>query len=78
MHITFGMHFPSSVNEGMSVLCRIDGIHHNRVIAGSGIFHSHGNGNTGSHQSVLLIFHASCTDRYITEHIIQILVILRI
>ena len=75
--ISGSLHFPVTVNEGMSMLRRNYGIQHNGKIT-TGILHSCRNIHATDHQTMLLVFDRTGSDRNIGKDIGKITPVFRI
>ena len=78
IRIAVGLHLPAAIDEGMTVLRRGDGVHHDRQIAAGGVLHADGDIQPRGHQTVLLVLDRSGADRDIAEDVIEIAVVLGI
>ena len=76
--IALGGRLPAAVDKGVAVLGRMDGVHHDRVVAAGGIFHARGNLHSAGGQPVLLVLDGPGADRHIGQQVIEILVVLGI
>ena len=69
---------PATVQEGLTVLCRRNGIHHDRDIPARRVLHTDRDSDSACHHAVLLILHRTSSDGHIGKKIRKIAVILRI
>ena len=70
-----GLHLPAAEDEGVRLLGRGQGVHHDRQIASCGVLHAYGAGHAAGYQAVLLIFHRAGTHSHVGKKIVQVAVI---
>ena len=63
--VALALDLPAGVNEGVRVLSRRDGVHHNGEIAACGVFHADGQVKAACGEAVELILDRPCADRNI-------------
>ncbi len=69
---------PASVNKRVGMLCRVDGVQHNRKVAAGRIFHACGNVKAADGETMLLVLHGAGADRHVGENIVNIRPVFRV
>ena len=76
--VSRSLHVKSTVNKVVRMLGCGYGIQHNGKIAAGGVLHPYRDIHTAGGKPVLLVFHGTCADGFIGEHVVQITAVFRV